>query len=147
MSSKDPTTARTAFLKTLSAEEQVQVLLHAEKVGPYATDPDWLVAYAMSQSVEQIKAAVAEIKTNTKTGEANCHHCQSEKGTNSVSLVLWSVTASLAIFVSIIEFVVKFSSAHLQEIAIYCMALAIGIAGSSLYVSLAPYFVREPKRR
>ena len=143
MSSKDPTDARAAFLKTLPPEEQVQVLLRAEKVGPYSSDPDWLVAYAMSRAVEQIKDMVAEVDASIKSGVGKSHGCQPKPTTNSTRLVLWSVATSLALFVGIVEFVLRFSSAHLQEVAVYSAALAIGVSGSALYASLAPYFVRK----
>jgi len=149
MSSKDPNEARTAFLQTLPPEEQVQVLLRAEKQGPYANDPDWILALAVGKAVDRIEAAVASYETKIKDRVKGVDRqvAVATNPNNTIRLVLWSVAVSLAIFVGIVEFVVRFSSARLQEVAVYSAALAIGIAGAALYAGIAPYFIRRSNRR
>jgi hypothetical protein len=145
MAKIDPTAARSAFLDALTPEEQNGILRRAERTGPAKDDADWLIAYAMLRAVDQIKTAVSEFED--KSGAGAPHSCRSKTSSHSVSLVLWSVAVSLGIFFAITEFVVRFSSAHLQEVAVYCLALVIGISGSALYASLAPYFIRQSKKK
>lgn len=148
MSSKDPTDARAAFLKTLPPEEQVQVLLRAEKQGPYANDPDWILALAVGKAVDRIEAAVTSYETKIKDRvKGGDRQVGSVNPNNTIRLVLWSVATSLALFVGIVEFALRFSSAHLQEVAVYSAALAIGVAGSALYAGIAPYLIRRSNRR
>jgi hypothetical protein len=143
----DPTSARDAYLATLKPEEAMEVLKHAEKVGPFSADSDWLVALAAHKASERFEKAIAEFESKAKPGDEKGHTCRANHESDNTTVVLWSVAVSLGIFTAIVEFVVQFHSAHLQEVAIYCMALAIGIAGSAMYASLAPYFIRTSERK
>jgi hypothetical protein len=150
VSDLDPRAAREAFLKTLAPDEQALVLLRAEKMGPLPTDPDWIMALAVTKAADRIAMEVAKIETVVARIEVQSKNRvqqvprESGRGVyHSTCLTLWAFALSLSAFSLVAYFVERFSSAHLQVIVLYCMALAVGVSASAFYVWMAPYISRR----
>jgi hypothetical protein len=156
MGSLDPSAARSAFLDTLDPQEQARVLRHAERVGPLPDDGDWLVAYGSVQAAARIESAAAKVETAIARVEAVTAACEAQtkhrmqqtprasgRGTDySTRIALWAFALSLSTFSLIAYFVERFSSAHLQVIVLYCVALALGVSASAVYAWVSPRFFR-----
>lgn len=145
----DPSAARKAYLNTLTPEEQAHVLLQAEKMGPLPTDPDWLVALAVSKAATRIQAEVAKIETvvarietQSKNRVQQAPRELSRGASHSTCGVLWAFALSLSAFSLVAYFVERFSSAHLQVIVLYCAALVVGVSASAVYAWASPRFFR-----
>jgi hypothetical protein len=149
VSNLDPRAAREAYLKTLNPEEQMSVLLRAEQDGPYPTDSDWIVALAVTKAaariaaeVGKIETVVARIETETKHRTQQAPRESGQRTYHSTCVTLWAFALSLGTFSLVAYFVVRFSSAHIQAIVLYCAALALGVSASAVYAWASPRFFR-----
>ena len=68
----DAKVARESFLDSLEPIEQARVLRTADRLGPGATDADWLVAYAAEKAAARIeKAARAGVAPKRRHASAD----------------------------------------------------------------------------
>jgi hypothetical protein len=126
----------------LPPEEQLRVLRQAEKIGPLPTDTDWIVAYAASQAAARIEAAAAAYEAQIKHQTQQAPRESGRGVYHSTCVTLWAFALSLGTFSLVAYFVVRFSSAHIQAIVLYCAALALGVSASAVYAWASPRFFR-----
>jgi len=156
----DPAAAREAYLATLPAAEALLVLQHAEKIGPYSSDPDWLVALESSKATSAIRSEVARVEKLVQRIEAAAAKVEAQPKTEPPTTWGRSSTPparrggtmgifalALATYTLVVYGTVWIAPRHIPEIVLYGSACAGGIATSAVWQWMEPYIKWPEKRR
>ena len=135
----DSRSARESYLDSLEDAEQARVLRQAERIGPLADDSDWLVAYATQQAAARIESAIAAAETRMTAPT------RPPRSTRTQSRGPWRDLATFAAsMMAIVAVTMYVNLAHncMQSVWVYCSAIALGVAGSALYLWLRELVTR-----
>jgi hypothetical protein len=159
-----PEAAREEYIGTLPPSEGVKVLSHAEKAGPFPSDPDWLVALATHRATDAIRLEslrMEKMVTRMEDAAARVEAVTKEKGdldlrstgrSASVPLVRRGGTMgicamALATYALIVYGTVALASRHIEEVVLYVLGVALGFVFAAFVQWVEPYIDRTPRRR
>jgi hypothetical protein len=152
-SSQPSNGARARYLSGLTPEQQVQVLLKAERLGPAANDEaDWLVAQAASAAAAQITASCSDAagRIEAASGQADIaaqlERIESRLKKKGPEPIITSPIRDLIVFAvalfTCVAVAVVCGVSPAAPIALIA-AFVLGLCGALAYIWLAPMITRQ----